>query len=241
MSLLDGLMQFFGQQTQQQPKNTPWGGEVSPATHQHQLDILRQEIFNARKNQHGQVLGAQATPTPVPQQTQQPQQQMQQPVLTGIEQFFGRNPAIAKTPPPENIQHIYDQVAQQFGGDNPQTLKQLLYDISLQESHYHPNSINKTPEGIAAGTPQGLFQFTDGTWNGILNNYNNKGSLKLPTTDRLDPLTNAMAAAFLISHGQVGRWNASRNIWGPNYTKDEIAPYYSQTQPQYFPQQGWKQ
>lgn len=147
-----------------------------------------------------------ATPTPTPSLT-------------------ARNPNIGKyqiTPP---VESAITQAANTFNLPSS-----ILYDIAIGESSLNPSLINTSPEGVAAGNPTGLFQFTDGTWN-VIKRYANmpNSSLHLPNDNRLDPLTNALAAAYLISHGQLGRWDASKPSWGQYYKPEELQPYYSQT------------
>ena len=136
-----------------------------------------------------------------------------------------RNPSVAKFNILPVVQTAINQAAETYN-----IPASLLYDIALQESSFNPGLINTTPAGVKAGNPTGLFQFTDGTWRTVLNYANRPNStLKLPTTDRLDPLTNALAAAYLIAHGQLGRWDASKNVWGGYYNEEELTPFYSQT------------
>ena len=156
------------------------------------------------------------------------------PVPSPTVSSYGRNTETYHNPntPSSDVVSAINNAAKTFGGDNADLLKSILYDVGLQESHFHPNLVNTTPEGIKAGNPTGLYQFTDGTWQDVLNQYNNQPgmSLHLPTTDRTDPTTNALAAAYLISNGQLGKWNASQGSWGPLYTKDEVTPFYNQSQ-----------
>ena len=82
------------------------------------------------------------------------------------------------------------------------------------------------------GVPQGLFQFTPNTWDTAKQYAAKPGSsLSLPVdADRNDPVFNALAAAYLIKMGQLGRWQASKPNWGRFYSADELDPYYAQTQ-----------
>jgi len=118
----------------------------------------------------------------------------------------------------------------------------ILGDIALQESSFDPSKTAamggydgetidpSTGKPFPYSTSQGLFMINDPTWTDLQNYKNMKGStLSLPNNNRQDPYTSAMAAAYLIKHGQLGRWNPSANVWGPNYTYEEVQPYYSQT------------
>jgi len=123
----------------------------------------------------------------------------------------------------------------------------LMYDISAQESVFDPSrrardygfdgvTIDpKTGKPYALSTAEGLFMFNEPTWNTVLNSYNDKPgmSLHLPNTNRLDPYSSAMAAAYLIQNGQLGKWDASRDVWGPSYQKEELQPNYSQSMDSY--------
>jgi len=108
-----------------------------------------------------------------------------------------------------------------------------MHDLAYSESSFNPTLVNRTPAGIKAGNPTGLYQFTDKTWSDVLNLYNNKPgqSLHLPNADRTDPLTNSMAAAYLVSHGQLGKWDASEWNWGDYWTPQELEAqgYYDQS------------
>lgn len=159
------------------------------------------------------------------------------PAVTETPTVTARNPAVSNYVIPDSV-HKAIKVASDTFKLNPS----ILYDVALQESSFDPNLVNTTPAGKKAGNPTGLYQFTDNTWKTILNSYNDKlgMSLHLPTTDRTDPTTNAMAAAYLIKMGQLGRWNASQGVWGPQYTQDETKPYYAQTEPDRVPSKNWK-
>jgi soluble lytic murein transglycosylase-like protein len=146
---------------------------------------------------------------------------------TRINEGLARNPNYKNFLISDEVKDALQKAATQF--EVPQ---QLLYDIALQESSYDPNKINQQAEpGL---NPQGLFQFTDNTWQTILDQYNNKTgmTLSLPNTNRLDPYTNAAAAAYLIKHGQLGKWDASEGTWGNYWSPQELqdAGFYSQSQ-----------
>lgn len=138
---------------------------------------------------------------------------------------MGRNPAISKFKIAPEVHSAFEQAANQY-----KLPKSLLYDIALQENSFNAKGVNTTPEGIAAGNPTGLFQFTDDTWDTVRNYAQKPGSsLKLSNFDREDALTSALAAAYLIKFGQLGRWDASKFSWGQYYTPEELESYYSQT------------
>lgn len=132
---------------------------------------------------------------------------------------LARNPEIKRLKIDKNVKSSIEKAADKYGVPS-----QLLFDIALQESHFDAGTVNMTEAGKAAGNPTGLYQFTDATWDMILNTYNNKKgmSLKLPNTNRADPETNAMAAAYLIKNGQLGKWDASEDVWGKYWTPDEL-------------------
>jgi hypothetical protein len=159
-----------------------------------------------------------ASPTAVPSPTPTPYPKEQ----------MGRNPNIAKYKPQPVVVDAIVKAAKQYNMD-----PSILFDIAMQESSFRANADpykeGRGEEYAKAGYPKGLFQFTDGTWSTVQNYANMPNStLQLPNTDRFDPYSSALAAAYLIAHGQLGRWDASKNVWGPYYTEQELAPYYSQ-------------
>lgn len=166
-----------------------------------------------------------ATPTPMP--TREPTRKPEptatpEPSPTPIQSKLARNPHIVNFRISTKVKSAINKAADQF--DIPAT---LLFDIALQESSFDPSKENlDAPPGL---NPQGLFQFTDSTWE-IIKVYNSMegGSLDLPNFNRFDPITNATAAAYLIKFGQLGRWDASKGVWGPYYTDEELESYYSQ-------------
>jgi len=180
-----------------------------------------------------------ATPQQQYVQTEQtPQQQYTQPQTNTTPTVTARNPAVAKYNITPVVQDAIVKAASKYGVE-----PSLLFDIALQESSFDPNLKNTTPSGIEAGTPKGLFQFTPSTVETIKNYAKQPGSsISLPDNlDLFDPYVNAEMAAYLIAHGQLSRWNASQGVWGPQYSKEEISPYYSQTLPEYIPTQNWRQ
>jgi hypothetical protein len=120
---------------------------------------------------------------------------------------------------------------------------QLLFDIGYSESSLDPNKLN--PDAPALD-PEGLFQFTKGSWYGgpdangnwqpgILKQYATNPSMSLynvlPSNNRQDPYTNALAAAYLIKYGQLGKWDASEWNWGNQWSPQELENlgFYKQT------------
>lgn len=176
-----------------------------------------------------------AKTTPIPTVT--PGQIKQEPVVEKPVQkeaikidmkSFSRNPDIQKYTISEPVKNALLTAAETF-----KIPVSLLSDIALQESGFRPTSDPYAEGGgeifKQAGYPKGLFQFTDGTWQTVLNYEAKPGSsLKLPNHDRFDPLTNALAAAYLIKFGQLGRWDASKHNWGRFYSPEELNSYYAQ-------------
>lgn len=111
---------------------------------------------------------------------------------------------------------------------------QLLFDLFAQESSLLPDKVNDTPEGIAAGYPTGLGQFTNDTWDDVLAYSRNPNSSLygvLPNNDRKDPYTNALATAYLVKMGQLGKWDASEDVWGEFWSPQELEDmgFYNQS------------
>lgn len=169
--------------------------------------------------------------TPSPTMTQTPKQEVPQtisnpinnpaPIVkpTSAKVMSGRNPAFTagKYKAQPNVAQAINDAATKYG-----IPPELLFDIAAQESSLDPSKINVN---AASGlNPSGLFQFTDDTWRNILGSYNNKPgmSLNLPNSDRFDPYTNALAAAYLIKNGQLGKWDASEDVWGNYWTPEEL-------------------
>lgn len=104
---------------------------------------------------------------------------------------------------------------------------ELMFDIAFSESSLYPGKIGPTED-------VGLFQFTPGTWSQDLANYAGMSGSTLKDFDpelgaRFDPYKSAMAAAYLIKHGQLGRWSASKWNWGQHWGEEELEPFYTQT------------
>lgn len=148
----------------------------------------------------------------------------------GETRMYGRNPAVKEFKIANNVYDAINKAADEF-----QTPAAILFDIVLKESSFDPMAINKEAKDEEGNptNPSGLFQFTDETWQQILNQYNNKSgmSLHLPNENRLDPYTNAMAAAYLIKNGQLGKWTDSKEVWGPYWPEKELIElgFYDQT------------
>ena len=170
------------------------------------------------------------------------QEQVVQPVQTindykpapMVQQTMGaRNPAFSRYNVSAPVRTAIENAANEFNIPSS-----LLYDIALQESSFNPTLRNQQ----AGSTAEGLFQFTNGTWDTVnryarmpgssLRNWNNP--------NKLDVNSNARAAAYLIKNGQLGRWNASQGVWGPQYSKEEVQPFYSQTTSNEIPNTNWK-
>lgn len=144
-----------------------------------------------------------------------------QPSPTPFEKMFkvGRIPAIATMKISDRVTNAIENAARTYNVPS-----ELLYDVAFAESSLDPNKRNPK------GSDTGLYQFTDETWETVKNYAQMKGSsLKLSNFDRYNPETSALAAAYLIKFGQLGRWDASKWNWGQHYKEDEIEPYYSQT------------
>jgi len=149
----------------------------------------------------------QASPTPTPLQMAQ--------------QIMARNPNVKNYNITPEVERAITSASSQYG-----VPASLLGDIALQESSFNP-TLRNPEEGVTAA---GLFQFNDPTWDTVMNYAKKEGTtLKLPNNDRMDPNTAAMAAAYLIKNGQLGRWDASKGVWGTYYKPEELTSYYSQT------------
>lgn len=196
---------------------------ITPTPTMSQGDMLRNQIAQSVREKGTSGLSQYLSPTAQPQQS--PISTVAPTAIPQPSKVEARNPAISKFRITPAVSSALTTAANTFG-----LPPSILYDIALQESSFNPNLTNSTPAGVQAGNPKGLFQFTDGTWETVKNYANRPGSsLKLPNDNRFDPLTNALAAAYLIKNGQLGRWDASKNVWGSYYNDEELDPYYSQT------------
>ena len=158
---------------------------------------------------------------PISQQSvQRPVQQQIVPSTYGRRTDFDWQGSASNNP--QSVQAIM-QAAQAYG-----IPPSLLFDVAASESSLDPRKTEKK-----YGTHSGLFQFDPGTWD-TLRNYANMKNTTLTNFNpdyesRFDPFMNALAAAYLISHGQLGRWDDSLPAWEKYYTPEELKPYYSQT------------
>ena len=173
----------------------------------------------------------QTQPLQIPKEkliTPSPSPWTQQPSVLGKQQGqkYGRDPEIRKYTITPEVENAIVKAANTYN-----LPPDLLFDIAKAESGFSATSAPKGKMFEEAGNPQGLFQFVGHTWEDVLRRYNNKPgmSLRLPNEDRFDPETNAMAAAYLIANGQLGKWTASKHSWGKFWSEEELAPYYSQT------------
>ena len=129
-------------------------------------------------------------------------------------QMYGRNPDTVNANP--DITNAIKQATQKF---NIPTA--LLFDIAMAENSLQTSGKSTDPRSTATGA----FQFNDPTWETVLNYARNpEMSLYgvLPNEDRNDPVTNALAAAYLIKFGQLGRWDASKGNWGKFWPDEEL-------------------
>lgn len=134
-----------------------------------------------------------------------------------VDRELGRNPEFKKVKPRPAVKEAIQKAARKF-----QVPASLLFDIALQESSLDPEKVNEDAGDIH---PTGLFQFTDATWDEVLKYANDPNSSLhgvLPTRNRKDPETNALAAAYLIRFGQLGKWDASEDVWGEFWPTEEL-------------------
>lgn len=145
--------------------------------------------------------------------------------------MFGRTQKAQGLKPSQDVVNAITAAAKAY--DLP---VDLMFDIAAQESMFDPNARAQDNGFDGTNLPfssaSGLYQFTDGTWDTVRNYGNMPGnSLKMPNWNRMDPYANAMAAAYLIKNGQLGRWDASRGVWGEPYAGERanFEQYYAQT------------
>jgi len=160
--------------------------------------------------------------TPVPTPTPTPT-----PVMANGE-YYGRNPQTTAVPISDTLKQAILQASKQY-----EVPSALMYDVGMAE-----NSLGASGKNKEGSSSTGAYQFNDETWKTVMNYLNMKNSsLKLPNTDRNDPLTSALAAAYLMKFGQLGRWNASKNderntnSWGKYWPDEELNKlgFYDQT------------
>jgi len=154
-------------------------------------------------------------------------------------EMFGRTKKAQGLKPSKDVIQAIRQASERFN-----VPVDLLFDIAAQESVFDPlrrakdygfDGVTidpKTGQPFPLSTASGLFQFVDGTWDTVLNYADTPGQgtyQQLPSRDVTDPYANAFAAAHLISNGQLGKWDASRDVWGPSYDKEKLRRFYDQT------------
>lgn len=146
-----------------------------------------------------------ATPTKVPEPTNSP-------VTTTTTRSPHQNAKDAVKNRPESVSAI-EKAGKEYG-----VMADLLVDIGLSESSLDPE--NTAKKGGLNSTAGGMFMFIDSTWRETMR------ALKLPEeTSKFDPEINARAAAYLISKGQLSRWDASKHNWGKYYSDEELKKY----------------
>lgn len=176
-----------------------------------------------------------ATPTPSP--TKSPT--VAPTVTPAMAEILGRSgkfKAVYNDTTRPNAEIIRSQ-AQKYG-----VMPELMLDISSQESMlgqlertsgYHPTERSAS----------GLFHFTAPTWEEGIKRFGKQLGISNPGYEpysqewldwidqsRMDPELNAAMTALFMKNKLLGRWNASKDVWGPNYSPEELAPYYPQTQ-----------
>ncbi len=197
------------------------------------------DAFSSRKYTFGSQ--ALATPTPSatekPQPTKMPTQANPSPSGGQVRGVSSTNSIAGRTNKfrsalNENTQPNVNTIVRAANqiGVNPG----LLLDIAAQESML--GSIERT-EGYhpTERSASGLFQFTAPTWVEGVNRYGKDLGLdriSAPTYSsewvnqidqgRMDKMMNALMAAKFIKDGMLSRWNASKDVWGPHYSQDEI-------------------
>lgn len=128
---------------------------------------------------------------------------------------YGRKPETKNVADP--VYGAINQAATKF-----QVPLGFMLDLAFTESSLDPKKTNVDAPDI---NPSGLYQFTNSTWDEVLKHaHNPESSLYgvLPSEDRFDPLTNSLAAAYLIKMGQLGKWDASEWNWGNEWTPKEL-------------------
>jgi hypothetical protein len=97
--------------------------------------------------------------------------------------------------------------------------KNLAVDIAAQESMINPQSPSPGP----TSTSRGLYMFNNGTWGNYQKGIGNTGVSQDNGLDQLN------AFLYAIRHGITGqglsRWNASKPVWGPSYTPEELSNF----------------
>ena len=200
MALIDFLSSLIGKRDLPMPipERETWPGRQANFLSPLPTDKGTQDL-NAVSSQN----------TGLQQQTVQPQQSPMQELIQArnpqVESLLGQNKSL------ENILQIINRVSAETG-----IPANLLQDIAFQESKFNPSAKNNQ------GTATGLFQFTAPTWSDAMRSYPQVNSMD----DRLDPYLNALIAAKFISEGRLGRWDASKPVWGDFYNQEELSNYY---------------
>lgn len=173
--------------------------------------------------------GPTSTPT-MPQPTMQPKSPVQEYARTETTpsksySAKGRNPKSGDFRISESVVDAIKNAANMYG-----VPEELMYDIAMQESSFDPGR-RAQDWGFPDSTAAGLFMFNDPTWQTVQNYAGMPGSsLQLPqNANKMDPNVSALAAAYLIANGQLGRWDASKNVWGQYYSDEDLEPFYSQS------------
>ncbi len=204
---------------------------LPPIPSDSKIKVIGEPVINFKKlfkSKEKEEKKEKPTPSPAKKEVKTPTSILT-PTPTPTPPVLARNPSIDKYRVTDKVKNSINEAASKFNVPS-----QLLFDITLQESSFDPSLVNVTPEGKAAGNPTGLFQFTDNTWEQVkrYNRDSNSSLYKvLPNTNRKDPKTNALAAAYLIKFGQLGKWDASEDVWGEYWTPEELEEqgFYSQT------------
>lgn len=170
-----------------------------------------------------QVMSPTNTPKPTPS------------VLSAFTPASGRSEKFKQAYSPDRAEIVNEivKVSKEYG-INPE----LMLDIAAQESllgkiertaGYHPT----------ARSASGVYQFINTTWAENAKKYAKQLGIETPNYPeyskewldwidkyRLDPKTNIRLAALILKNKGLSNWLASKNVWGQNYTEDELQPYY---------------
>lgn len=141
--------------------------------------------------------------------------------LPPSELVYGRSPkARAESMAhPTEYQQFIQMLDRSYPGE-PKAIKDLASDVAAQESSYIPTLTAVVKPGDPPSTSKGLYMFNDGTWGDYLRDSGVVG------VGRTDPQAQLDAFMYAIKKGitkqGISRWNASRPIWGPHYTEEEL-------------------
>lgn len=141
-----------------------------------------------------------------------------QPAPTPVQEYY-RSEEIAGNLDNKDFAKKYDKATEVIEkyGQKYMVPVNLMVDIAFAESSLDPNLEGPTQD-------VGLFQFTPGTWRETM--IRMKMEQFTPLQHRKKPWLNTMAAAYLISQGELSRWNASKGKWGQYYTDEELEAFY---------------